>query len=234
MGNETGRRQTHRSLVRANCLAILGVELVLGSRFVDSAKSILARARLLRSLLRATREEVATEDAEVAHELAHLPVREDERNESAEVLHGRLAIILDLLTVDGKHFVRVLLCAIDVDIARVPDEVLEDLIGVLLLDELAESLEDVVGVVDKPLALGGKGVGVGEGVVGEVCEDSVDLVVGREAGLLDGGEDAVELELTVDIALELLAVDGLGDGACGGVGADVLACLWERHGVVGS
>ena len=50
-----------------------------------------------------------------------------------------------------------------------------------------------------------------------------------EAGLLDGSEDAVEAKLTVDVCLELLAVDGLRDGVGSGTVADVLASLRERH-----
>lgn len=60
-------------------------------------------------------------------------------------------------------------------------------------------------------------------------ENGVDLVVGGETRLLDGGEDAVEAELAVDVGLELLAVDGLGDGARSGVAGDVLGSLGERH-----
>lgn len=220
----------YRGLVSADLAPTFSDEGVLGRGLVNPAKRILRRTRLLRNRLSTAGEEIATDDTKVAEKLTRLSVSENEGKESTEVLNGLLAIGLGLLTLDWEDLVRVLFGLVETDVTRMPDKVLKDLVRVLLAHERTEGVEDVSGVLDELLALGREVVGVGlEGVVGEVSENAVDLVVGWETRLLHCGEGAIETEFAVDVCLELLAVDWLGDGAGGGVVADILPSLRERH-----
>ena len=72
----------------------------------------------------------------------------------AEVRDRLLAVLLRLLLVDGD-VVRVdgILRGRGVDGARVPDEVLEELVRILLKHHEPRGLDDVARVVDEPLAV---------------------------------------------------------------------------------
>ena len=170
---------------------------------------------LVGNLAGGTSEDVTANDGEVREQLAHFGVGEDEGEEGAEMLYGLLAVVLCLLLVDWDDLVRVLLCTADVNIAGVPDEVLEEFIGVLLLDDETRGVDDVTGILDQLLAIVGELPGVDRGVLENVCEGAVDLLVGGHAGLAEGLDDTVKAELAVDIGSLGLLVDGVDDGALG-------------------
>ena len=156
---------TYRSLIWTNLTTIFGDEGVLGAGLINATKRILAGACLLGNLLRTTRDEVAADDAKIAHKLANFGIGEDEGEKRAKMLNGLLTVRLDLAPIDGEDLVGVLLGLVETDVTGVPDEVLEDLIGVLLADEGTEGIDDVARVGDELLALRGERVGVGEEAV---------------------------------------------------------------------
>ena len=89
-----------------------------------------------------------------------------------------------------------------------PDEVLEEFVGVLLLDNQTGCLDDVTRVGDELLTVRGELVDVDWGVRADVLEGLVDLGVVRELAVSESLDDAVEAHLAVDIG-------GLGLLVCG-------------------
>ena len=144
--------------------------------------------------------------------------------------HTELAIILGLLLVDGEDIVGVLLRRVNIDVARVPDEALEELVRVLLLNHHSCSLDDVACILDELLAVWGERVDVDGGVGCDVAESLVDLGVGGHAALAEGLDNAIEADLAVDVGLLVGLDDGVDDGALGGVCGNVFWCVGERHG----
>jgi len=119
---------------------------------------------------------------------------------------------------------------------RGPDRVLEQLVGVLLLDDHSQGLEDISGVIDQDPALGGELVDRDGRVADGVLERLVDLlVVGHSADvskclagatlggspIVEGLDDAPELHLSLDIGVELVSSRGSGDGHAARVGAEL-------------
>jgi hypothetical protein len=74
------------------------------------------------------------------------------------VLDGLVAVGAGLFGGDGGELGGVLLGAVDVDVAGVPDEVLEELVRVLLADHRLRRLDDVARVLDQLAAVGGQGL----------------------------------------------------------------------------
>ena len=67
-----------------------------------------------------------------------------------------LTILLNLFLVDWHKIVGILLRAIRVYTARMPQKVLKELVGVLLLYDLAGCLNDIADILDELLSIGGK------------------------------------------------------------------------------
>lgn len=130
-----------------------------------------------------------------------------------------------------------------VELGGLPDEVLEQVAFVLGEQEILGLLDDLSGILHERLALGGERlVRVTESLrVEEAIQGDIDLVVlgacqlryrqtasqgnatyGRDLALLEGADDAVDLELAVDIGLLLLLDGGLvhvgGRHGCGCTG----------------
>lgn len=203
---------------------------MVGTRLVDLAKAILVGARKLGGLCCATRKQVAADDAKVADQLAHLGIGKDEGCERAEVLRGLVGVGTRFVLVDRNDFIGVLLRARGIGVTRVPEEVLEELIRVLLARNEASGVEDFTYVLDKCLTRLGELVGGNGRMLESILKESIDLVVGRKTRFANGSGDAVEAKLAVDVSILPVTVDGVGDGAQGGAVADVLLCGWERHG----
>jgi len=106
-----------------------------------------------------------------------------------------LPVIRSFLLINRQHLPRILLRLVKLDIAGMPDEVLEQLVRVFLLDHEAGCLDDVAGVLDELLAVGGELVEVDWGVCIDVVESFVDLGVGGHAALAECFDDAVEADL---------------------------------------
>ncbi len=128
------------------------------------------------------------------------------------MLDSLLPVALRLLLVYGSDLLRILLRLIEIDVAGVPDEILEELVGVLLLDHETRGLDDIPGIIYQTLAVGRKLPGVDRGVLENVVEGAIDLLVRGHAGLGERFEDAVETELAVDVGSLSLLVDRFGDG----------------------
>jgi hypothetical protein len=108
-----------------------------------------------------------------------------------------LPVIRSLLLINRQHLPRILLRLVKLDVAGMPDEVLEQLVRVFLLDHEAGRLDDVAGVLDELLAVGGELVEVDGGVGVYIVEGFVDLGVGGHAALAECFDDAVEADLRV-------------------------------------
>jgi hypothetical protein len=125
-------------------------------RALTRAQTVLVGADRARGLAGALGQEIAADEGEVAEELARLGVGGDEGEEGAEVLDGLVAVGAGLFGGDGGELGGVLLGAVDVDVAGVPDEVLEELVRVLLADHRLRRLDDVARVLDQLAAIGGQ------------------------------------------------------------------------------
>ena len=77
-----------------------------------------------------------------------------------------------------------------------PQKVLKELVGVLLLYDLAGCLNDIADILDELLSIGGKSADFDEGVVANVGERFVDLFVVRVSTLAESLDYAVETELS--------------------------------------
>ena len=99
-----------------------------------------------------------------------------------------------LIRINQRNRIRVLLRTGEVDRARVPEEVLEELVGVLLLDNLAGGFDDVAGILDEALTGGGELDNDHGGIVANVAEGFVYLGVVGVAAVAQGLDDAVEAE----------------------------------------
>ena len=127
-----------------------------------------------------------------------------------------------------------------------PDKVLEELVGILLLDHQASSADNVAGVLDELLAIGRELVNVDGRVVEDIVESLVDLGVVGHATFAEGFDDAIQTnlrhcqqeygrsmvrtDLSVDVGLFVGLVDGIDDGALCGMCADIFGSSGERHG----
>jgi hypothetical protein len=105
-------------------------------------------------------------------------------------------VLLYLALVDRRGLGALLhLGGVEVDVSGVPNEGLDELVVILLLDDDPGCFYDVTDVVDELLTIGGELGGI-DGRMGEdVFESGVDLGVGRHLALAKGGYDAVEFDL---------------------------------------
>jgi hypothetical protein len=120
-------------------------------------------------------EQVAADGTKVGEEPAGLGVDEDEHHgrmrrcltatmKTSELQTSRISptlltalyIAVDVLAVDERVRVRVLLGAVDVDVAGVPDKAVEEVVRVLLADRRLRHLKGVADVFDQPTAVGGE------------------------------------------------------------------------------
>jgi hypothetical protein len=85
--------------------------------------------------------------------------------------------------------------AVPVGSAGVPNEALEELVGVLLFDKETAGLDDIADVIDELLARRREGIGVDGRVFFSVQECLVDLLVGRHATIAECLDDTVEAKL---------------------------------------
>lgn len=118
--------------------------------------------------------------------------------ESASETPTLSALFLRLLLVDWHDLIGVFLCAIGIDIFGVPDELLEELVVVLLEDDLAGGVDDIAGVLDQLAARGRERLGVDGGVVEDVLEGVVDLLVCGHAAMTECFDDSVKTDLGRD------------------------------------
>jgi hypothetical protein len=114
------------------------------------------------------------------------------------------------LSVDGKAVVDI---AGDerlaLDVARMPDELLEELVGVLVADNRPGGVDDVTCVLNQLATLAGKLAQVDGRVVEEIGQPGVDLRIRRHTPPTKRFNNAVEVELGSDES-KLLNVCGLG------------------------
>lgn len=165
-------------------------------------------------------------------ELAELAVGDDQRAERAKTLQCLVAVLLGCILVDRCAWG----CGIaTADLLGLPDEVLQHVAVVLGQEHVLCLLDDISKVCDQGLAFGRELGGRARDRLGrqKAVEGDVDLLVllrvrrlgggiaggerrthGWDLAILEGRDDAVQLELSVDVLLLLLdvrrSVDGRG------------------------
>lgn len=107
-----------------------------------------------------------------------------------------LPIRLSLLAIiNGQNVVGALLRLVELDVAGIPHEVLEEFICVFLGDDQASGLDDVASVLDELAAIGRELGLVDGGVVEDIFEGTVDLLVIRVATVTEGLDNTEETNL---------------------------------------
>ena len=109
--------------------------------------------------------------------------------------HTRLAIIPRLGLINRQHLIRILLRLGNIYILRMPHEILEQLVCVLLLDHQPRSLDDIARILDGLAAVWGELVDIDWGGCFDVSEGLVYLFVIRHAALAKGFDHAIEMDL---------------------------------------
>lgn len=206
----------HRRLaaLSVDLAATLGDEFAVGCGVVDAIETLLVWTCEFCGLRRTSCEKVTTDDCKVGKKLASLRVRKNEGEQCTKVLYGcesgsiqsqskvdgvltLLAIGLHLVLLHRDDLVRILLRPAGINIAGVPQEILEQLVGVLLLDHLARGLDDITDILDELLAIWAEFADVDERVVADIGKGLVDLVVVGVAALTERLDDAVKAELDI-------------------------------------
>lgn len=129
---------------------------------------------------------------------------------------------------------------------RCPNGVLQQLVGVLLLNHHSESLEDISSVVNQDSTLGREFLNVNRGVFNGVGKSLVHLLVvwhsseilvrlspwfRADSPIVESLDDTPKLHLSLHILFELCARCGDGDRMRGRVGAELrLGRSSVRHG----
>lgn len=220
---------THWCLIGTNHAPALRDELVAASRIINGPKTFLIGTNLVSHFGSATSEQIATNDRKVCEEFANLRVGGDERKQGAEVLQCLPSVFFDLLLVDGYDFRGVFLGGADINLASVPDEVLEKLVCILLLDDQLSSLNNITGILNEPLAFGREGMNVDWRMFQDIVKGIVDLLVGGHLRLAECMDDAIEAEFAVNVCGLRLFVDRIHDGVGGRMRVDIFCCWWKRH-----
>jgi hypothetical protein len=197
-------------------------ELVVGRGLIDLLKLLLGRCDHLARLHGTLGEEVATDDGEVGKEFANFGICEDKSHQGTEMFNGFVAVSLGLVAVHRNLVCQIAwLEVLSVDIAGMPNEVLEQFIGVLLLDHHASCADDLAGILDELLSLRRELVDVDGGVVKDMLKSLVDLSIGGKSPLAEGVDNTVETNLSIDVGILVGLVDWVNDGAFRWVGADI-------------
>lgn len=178
---------------------------------VDLGELFLGGTGLFAGLDGSAGEEVAADELDVGEKFASFRVGEDEGEEGAEVGDRLSTILLGVVLGDGVSRVSVDLGLVEVGLGGVPDEVLEELVGVLVLDDQASGLDDVARVGDEFLAVGRELIHLDGRVGVDVAQSLVDLLVVRELAGAESLDDAIEAHLAVDIGGLGSSVGGVGD-----------------------
>jgi len=108
------------------------------------------------------------------------------------VSNSLIAIRLGLLAIDRLYSLGVLLCTIPVNITGVPDELLDELVGVLVADHELRSLDDVATILDQLATVRAQGLLVDGRVLEHVGKRLVDLGIGGHTAFAEGVDHAVE------------------------------------------
>jgi len=84
---------------------------------------------------------------------------------------------------------------VGVNTLGVPDEILEKLVGVLLIDHHTSSVDDVARLLDEPFAVGREFVEIDWGVLDDISQGFVNLSVGGDFSFAKSINNAVEANL---------------------------------------
>jgi len=87
----------------------------------------------------------------------------------------------------------------DIHIPRMPDKILEQLVGVLLLHHQPRRLDDIAGILDKFAAIRGKLIDIHWGCILNISERLVDLFIIGHATLPEGLDHAVKTNLAGEL-----------------------------------
>lgn len=94
-----------------------------------------------------------------------------------------------------KYFVWIFLRVAKVHVVCVPQKILEQFVRILLLNNEAGSLDNIAAVLNKSTTLRGKLVVIYGRAFEDICEGSVDLLVGRITPLAESLYGTIESEL---------------------------------------
>jgi hypothetical protein len=119
-----------------------------------------------------------------------------------------LTIILRLALINRQHLARIPLRLRHIHILRMPHEVLEQLVRVLLLDHQPRRLDDVARILDELAAVRGELVGVDGGGGLDVAQGLVYLFVVGHAALAEGFDHAVETDLDAGVSISMQRTRG--------------------------
>lgn len=168
-----------------------------------------------------------------------LAIGKNEVEEGTEVSDGLVGVALQLLLIVERggtlSSVRALSLRLserggEVRTARIPEEVLEELVAVLGGNDITGRVDDIADVLDETLAFRGECGSVDGRVVMCIAEGFVDLAVVWKTALTESLDGTVQAKLThhqqkknervalathlpVDVCILLLLVDGVSDCA---------------------
>jgi len=92
---------------------------------------------------------------------------------------------------------------VGVNTLGVPDEILEKLVGVLLIDHHTSSIDDVAGLLNESFAIWRELVEVDWRMFDDISQGLVNLRVGRDFPLAKSVNNAVEANLQVPIEVKM-------------------------------
>lgn len=114
--------------------------------------------------------------------------------------HTFVSVFLYLVLIHGLSLTeltrRSVFQTVGVNALRMPDKVLEKLVGVLLFDDQACGLDDISDILNKLLAVWRELGDVHGGVVEDIRKSVMNLGVGWESAFSEGLDDTVEFELS--------------------------------------
>ena len=105
------------------------------------------------------------------------------------------SIVLGFRLVGREYLARILLRTSKVLVVGIPQEVLEDLIRILLLNHEAASLNDIAAILNEFLAVWRELSLIHDRVVENIFERSIDLLVGGKAPLSECLYGTVKVKL---------------------------------------
>ena len=100
-------------------------------------------------------------------------------------------VFSQLATIDFGAFPGGCFGAVYIYITGVPDEVLKEFIGILLLHDETGGFDDIAGILDKSLSIGRQLVDVNGFSISEIRQRLVDLGVIRHATLPESLDDSI-------------------------------------------
>ena len=205
-----------RCFLKANLLPTSCVKLIRRARAINVRDGLMCRANTVGHVGGGAREDIAAYDGEVGEYFTDFTVGRNKVCKRAKVARGCKWYCLSALKVSGrmtrltltsivlnfrlvgisrKDFARIFLRSTEILVVGIPHEVLKDLIRVFLLDHKAGSPNDIATIMNEFLAVWRKLGLIYDGVVEDIFECGIDLLIGGIAPLSECFYGTVEVEL---------------------------------------